>query len=601
VSKYRGNPWVVLVVVSLGFFMTLLDLTIVNIAIPDMITRLHASLDDILWVINAYALVLAVLLITAGRLGDLWGQRTMFIAGIVVFTIASAACGLAPNAAALIAFRSVQGLGAALLMPQTLAMLTMVFPAERRGAAFGIWGAVAGLATIAGPTLGGLLVTAFDWRYIFFVNLPIGVAVIVLATFLIPDLRTGRRHRMDIPGVLLASVALLAICYGLVEGQRYNWSTITSFVSIPLVLGAGVVLLAIFLLVQRARQGNEPLIPFSLFRNRNFSLMNWVSGTVTIGMMGIFLPFTIFLQSVLGFSALKAGLAMAPASLISMFVAPAAGRLSDRVGGKFILMTGLLLFAIGMGWLALIARPSSVWYDFLPGLVVAGVGIGCTFAPMTTIAMRDVQYQMAGAASGVLNTTRQVGSVIGTATVGALLQNRLAVSLTSQARLRTGSLPPSAQQHIIAGFQGAARNGVGIGAGQGGKSVSLPSGLPANLVPQIERVMHAIFTNGYVAAMRSTMIMPLLVLVVGALSCLLIQRKPAAPAPAGPPVAAATGQGDRSRVPGDGAAGQDGQGPTAGQDGHGPAAGQDGQVPAASQDGAVPAASPGQVARSPDR
>ncbi len=534
-TKYRGNPWVVLLVVSLGFFMTLLDLTIVNIAIPDMIHRLHASLDDILWVINAYALVLAVLLITAGRLGDLWGQRTMFIAGIVVFTLASAACGLSPNAATLIAFRSVQGLGAALLMPQTLAMLTMVFPPERRGAAFGIWGAVAGVATIAGPTLGGLLVTSFDWRYIFFVNLPIGVAVIVLAVLLIPDLRTGRRHRMDFTGVVLASLALLAICYGLVEGQRYNWSTIVSFVSIPLVLGLGVVLLVAFLLVQRAKQDGEPLIPFALFRNRNFTLMNWVSATVTIGMMGIFLPFTIYLQSVLAFSALKAGLTMAPASLVAMFIAPGAG-LSDRIGGKFILMAGLFSFAVGMGWMALIARPGSAWYVFLPALAVAGVGIGCTFAPMTTIAMRDVQYQMAGSASGVLNTTRQVGSVIGTAAVGALLQNRLADSLTSQATHRTVGLPAPVRQHIISGFQAAARSGVGIGSGQGG-SIQAPKGVPASVALRIEQIGHAIFANGYVQAMRGTMIMPLLVLVVGALSCLLVQRKTVAPA-GGPPATA---------------------------------------------------------------
>src|SRR6266702_4038428 len=178
-TKLRGNPWAVLVVVSLGFFMTLLDLTIVNIAIPNMITKLHASLDGILWVINAYALVLAVLLITAGRLGDLRGQKNMFMIGVVLFTAASAACGLSPTVSWLIAFRAVQGVGAALMMPQTLAILTMVFPAERRGAAFGIWGAVAGLATIAGPTLGGLLVTAFDWRYIFFINLPIGAIVMI--------------------------------------------------------------------------------------------------------------------------------------------------------------------------------------------------------------------------------------------------------------------------------------------------------------------------------------------------------------------------------------------------------------------------------------
>src|SRR6201987_6152614 len=212
-AKLRGNPWAVLVVVSLGFFMTLLDLTIVNIAIPDMINRLHASLDDVLWVINAYALVLAVLVITAGRLGDLIGPRTLFIAGVAVFTVASVACGLSPSAGWLIGFRAVQGLGAAMLMPQTLTIITNTFPPERRGAAFGVWGAVAGVATIAGPTLGGLLVTAFDWRYIFFINLPVGIAVLGLTFLLIPDLRTGRKHSFDVAGVLLASAALLAICY----------------------------------------------------------------------------------------------------------------------------------------------------------------------------------------------------------------------------------------------------------------------------------------------------------------------------------------------------------------------------------------------------
>src|SRR5580658_4502402 len=258
--------------------MTLLDLTIVNIAIPNLITNLHASFDDVLWVINAYALVLAVLVITGGRLGDLFGTRTLFVAGVTVFTAASAACGLAPSAGWLIAFRAVQGLGAAMLMPQTLTIITNTFPADRRGAAFGVWGAVAGVATIAGPTLGGLLVTAFDWRYIFFVNLPFGIACLILTFFIIPDLRPGRRHRIDIPGVLLASAALLAICYGLVEGQKYNWGTITSFISIPLVLGAGVALLIAFLVQQGRRQrgaGTEPLIPFALFRGRNYSLMNW--------------------------------------------------------------------------------------------------------------------------------------------------------------------------------------------------------------------------------------------------------------------------------------------------------------------------------------
>ncbi len=531
VSKYRGRPWVVLIVVSLGFFMTLLDLTIVNIAIPNMITKLHASLDGVLWVINSYALVLAVLLITAGRLGDLRGQRKLFIYGVALFTLASAACGFSPTVSWLIAFRAVQGVGAALLMPQTLAILTMVFPPERRGAAFGIWGAVAGVATIAGPTLGGLLVTAFDWRFIFFINVPIGALVIVLSVLWIPDLRTGREHRLDVPGVLLASAALLAICYGLVEGQRYNWGTITSFISIPLVIGAGVVLLAIFLLVQARTQDREPLVPFSLFRGRNFALMNWVSGAVTIGMMGIFLPFTIYLQSALGFSALKAGLTMAPASLVSMFVAPVAGRMTDRIGGKYILFAGLAFFAAGMGWTMGIASTTSTWQDFVPGLAVAGFGMGCTFAPMTTVAMRSVQPMMAGAASGMLNTVRQVGAVIGTAAVGALLQNRLAAALPAEARLRAATLPAQARGSFVTGFAKAAQRGIQVGAGQG--NIKLPAGTPPSLITQIEQLGREVFSLGFVNAMHQTMILPITVLSVAALSCLAIRQVtvPASPAP----------------------------------------------------------------------
>jgi EmrB/QacA subfamily drug resistance transporter len=507
----RRSPWVILIVVSLGFFMTLLDLTIVNIAIPNMISKLHASLDDILWVINAYALVLAVLLITAGRLGDLFGQRRVFFAGIAVFTLASAACGLSPSPGWLIAFRAVQGLGAALLMPQTLAILTMVFPPERRGAAFGIWGAVAGVATIAGPTLGGLLVTAFDWRYIFYINVPIGIAVLVMTPLLIPDLRTGRKHSFDVGGVVLASLGLLAICYALVEGQKYNWGTITGFISIPLLAGVGVVIMAVFVWLQATRQNGEPLVPFALFRDRNYSLMNVVAGFIAIGMLGIFLPFSIYLQSVLGFSALKAGLTMAPASLVAMFVAPAAGRMTDRIGGKYILMVGLLLFGGGMGSIALIAQPTSAWYDFLLPQIIAGIGIGCTFAPLTTVAMRNVQPMMAGAASGVFNTTRQLGTVIGTAGVGALLQNRLVAGFTSQAQLRTAGLPAQAREKLVAGFQAAAKGGLEVGSGH------RTTGLAGE-----------IFTHGFVSAMRPTILVPILFIAAGALVCVFIKRRSAA-------------------------------------------------------------------------
>ncbi|MGH3255286.1 MAG: DHA2 family efflux MFS transporter permease subunit [Streptosporangiaceae bacterium] len=520
-TKLRGNPWAVLVVVSLGFFMTLLDLTIVNIAIPNMILKLHATLDDVLWVLNAYALVLAVLVITAGRLGDLVGPRTMFVAGIIVFTAASAACGFAPGPGWLIGFRAVQGLGAAMLMPQTLAIVTMVFPPERRGAAFGIWGAVAGLATIAGPTLGGLLVTAFDWRWIFFVNLPVGIAVLAVTFYVIPDLRPGRSHRLDIRGVVLASLGLLGICYGLVEGQRYDWGTITSFVSIPLVIGAGIVLLAVFFLVQKLGQDGEPLIPFTLFRDRNFTLMNWVSGTLSVGMLGIFLPFTIYLQDALGFSALKAGLTMAPSSLVMILIAPFLGRLTDKIGGKYILMSGLTLFGVGMGWAVLVAEPSSSWQDFLPPLIVAGLGMGATFAPMTTTAMRNVQPQMAGAASGVLNTVRQVGSVIGTASVGALLENRLVTSLTSQATTSSAGLPPQVRATFIDGFRQAAASGL-IGGPQANSGAQ--RGIPKALAAELQRLGAYVFSHGYVLAMRWTMVLPISVVGLAAASCVLVKR-----------------------------------------------------------------------------
>src|SRR5215472_12458424 len=533
------SPWAILIVVSLGFFMTLLDLTIVNIAIPNMITKLHASLDDILWVINAYALVLAVLVITAGRLGDLIGPRVMFSSGVAVFTAASAACGLAPSPGWLIGFRAVQGLGAAMLMPQTLTIITNTFPPDRRGAAFGVWGAVAGVATIAGPTLGGLLVTAFDWRWIFFVNLPIGVLVLLITPVIIPDLRLGRRHRIDIPGVLLASAGLLAICYGLVEGQKYNWGKITGFISIPLIIGVGVVLLIVFLLVQKLTQDREPLVPFAVFRDRNYSVVNWVSGVLAVGMMGIFLPLTIYFQSVLGFSALKAGLVMAPASVVSMFVAPVAGKSTDKIGGKYILMSGLTLFGAGMGWLALIAHPDSSWLTFVAPLIVAGIGMGCIFAPMVTVAMRNIDPRVAGAASGVLNTVRQVGLVIGTAAVGALLQNRLVSAITAEASTRSAALPPSVRGRFVAEMDNSAKSGIQVGAGQSGGSTHLGPGVPAQIVAEITRIGHEVFTNAFVTAMQQTMLLPVILLAIGALSCLAIREGKRAPAPAEPAAAAA--------------------------------------------------------------
>jgi EmrB/QacA subfamily drug resistance transporter len=424
-ARRRAGDWAILLTLSLGFFMTLLDLTIVNIAIPDMRRDLHASLAEIGWVINAYVIVLAVLMITAGRLGDLRGRRNLFIIGIAVFTLASAASGLSQTGTELIAARVVQGFGAAAAMPQTMAIIIAIFPRERRGAALGVWGGVAALATIAGPTVGGVLVTWMGWRWIFFVNVPLGIVAIILASAIIPDVRSGKRLPLDLPGVLIASAGLVAITYGLVEGQSSGWGTVWSFVSIPLIFVAGMALLVIFVLVQALRQERRPLLPFTLFADRNYTLMAGVSVVISVGLVGMALPLTLYLQTVLGFSAIKAGLTMAPASLASGFSAPFVGKLADQ-GGKYLLIIGFTLYATGLISICLVAGPSSHWYDLVPGYVITGLGVGFTMSPMQTIATRDVDPALAGAASGVLNTARQLGSALGSAVVLAVLQNRLA-------------------------------------------------------------------------------------------------------------------------------------------------------------------------------
>lgn len=426
-----SNPWIVLLVLCAGFFMILLDLTVVNIAIPNIVEDLHTSLDGVLWVLNGYMLVYAVLLITAGRLGDFYGQRNMFALGLVVFTLASAYCGLAPDISHLQAARVIQGVGGALITPQTLAILTAIFPPDRRGAAFGVWGGVAGVASVAGPTVGGFLVTGWGWRAIFYLNVPVG-ALTLLATFLvIPDLRSGRRHNLDLLGIALATAGLFAIVFALIEGQRFAWGTVWGPITIPLLLGAGVLVLAVFVVWERTQA--DPLMPLSLFHNRNFALLNWIGVVVSFGMLGMFLTIMIYLQSVLRLNPLEAGLTIAPSSVISMVVAPIAGRMSDRIGGKYILLTGLLLFALGMGWLIGVTSLSSTPWTFVAPFSVIGLGMGMVFSPMVTVAMRNVSPAMAGAASGVFNSTRQVGAVIGSSVVGAILQNQLAEGLHAHA------------------------------------------------------------------------------------------------------------------------------------------------------------------------
>src|SRR6267378_6170706 len=532
-AQARTNPWLVLLVLTTGFFMILLDTTIVNVAIPAMSTGLNTTLDQILWVLNAYILVYAVLLITAGRLGDLYGQRNLFAIGLFVFTVASALCGISQNVTELIAFRILQGVGGALLTPQTLAIITTLFPPERRGAAFGIWGGVAGLATIAGPTVGGALVTYIDWRWIFFVNVPIGIAALIATFLIIPDIRPGRRHGWDFVGVFLATAGLFAVVFGLIEGQRFNWGEIgSSGITIPEVIIGGVVLLAVFIVWERFQA--EPLMPLSLFRDRNFAVANWIAAAISFGMLSLFLPIVIYLQSVRGFSALTAGLTFAPMSLTSMFVAPFAGRFADKVGGKYILLAGISLFTVGFGLVTFVAGPDSTWINFLVPAIIAGAGMGMTFAPMTTVAMRNISPQMSGAASGILNTTRQLGAAIGSAVVGALLQSQLATTLHDQAVSHAAALPPSFRDQFIKAFSSVSSNGFEIGTGQNG--AKLPSDLPPAIAQQITALAHDVFVSAYIDAMKGTLTVPIAFLAFTALTTLLIKRRSRPAAAKGEPV-----------------------------------------------------------------
>jgi EmrB/QacA subfamily drug resistance transporter len=438
----------------------------------------------------------------------------------VIFTLASVACGFAQSPTQLIIFRVIQGLGGALLTPQTLSVLTMIFPPDKRGAAFGIWGSVAGVATVAGPVVGGWLVTDFGWRWIFFVNVPVGIVALVGAAIVMPNLKLNRRHRLDWLGTVLATAALFLVTFGLIEGQPHHWGRVWGPITIVELIVAGGVLGVGFIFQQWAQRNGEPLIPFQIFRDRNYSIMNYVVMSIAFGMLGLFLPLTIFLQSVLGLSALQAGLTTAPMSLIAMVIAPFAGRLSDRLGGKWILFVGLSLFSLGMGILIASSHPNSTRWHLLPGLIVAGFGMGMTFAPLQTVAMHNVEPRMAGAASGFINTTRQLGGVIGSAAVGALLQAQLAVKLDAAAVRDSAALPAPQRAAFLAKFHDAATGNLDIGSAAGG--FTFPDGTPE----QIKQLARTVFGQGFANAMRVTLWLPIAVLAVGALSVLLVRQRP---------------------------------------------------------------------------
>ncbi|MFI6294798.1 MFS transporter [Nonomuraea sp. NPDC050790] len=399
----------VLATVCLAFFMTMLDTTIVNIAIPDLRTGLGASLDQALWVLNGYTLAFAVLLLTFGRLGDRHGHRAVFLAGLAVFTVASGLCGLAQDPAQLIAVRVLQGAGAALLMPQTLSIIVTTFPPDRRGTAFGVWSGVAGLATIAGPAVGGVLVDVLTWRAVFLINLPLGVLAFVAARFVLPHGGAATRVALDPVGVLLSSAGLFVLVFALVGGE-------------PHLTVLGGLLLGAFLAHQHSAQARTPLLPFRLFRDRNFALMNAVLMAALFATVGLLITYTLYLQSVLGLTPTQAGLMLAPPSLATLVISPLAGRLADRVPPRLIFGVGLSVFAAGFVLLALFSDGRTDAVALLPGMLLCGVGAGAVFAPANALAMRKVPPELTGAASGVVSTLRQVGTVLGASVVGAILQ-----------------------------------------------------------------------------------------------------------------------------------------------------------------------------------
>ncbi|MFV2107902.1 DHA2 family efflux MFS transporter permease subunit [Micromonospora sp. LOL_015] len=428
-AKLRGNPWAVLAVLSLAYFLTQLDVAVLAVAVPSIMADLDASADQVVWSLSAYIFLLAMALITAGRLGDLYGRRRIFLLGVAVFTVASVAAGLAQGPGQLIAARAVQGLGAALLTPQTLALLMEAFPPDRRGTAFGIRGAVGGIAAISGPAAGGVLVSSLDWRWIFWLNLPLGLLMLVVGRLVLPEVAQRVRRRLDVPGVVLASAALFCLAFGISQGERYGWNA-----GIWATLGGSGLFVAAFLTQQRRRQDREPLVPFALFRRRNFPLMNGFSLTTSGTVIGLVLVLSLYFQQALGLDAWAAGLMIVPASLFSTLLDPVAGRLADRVQGRYLLLVGAVATVAGMAWAAIEMRDGATWTAFVAPMCVIGVGNAFLFTPLAVVALSDVEQQQAGAASGVLITSLQIGSMLGAAAVGTLLHSQIGEVTVGAAR-----------------------------------------------------------------------------------------------------------------------------------------------------------------------
>jgi EmrB/QacA subfamily drug resistance transporter len=432
------SPWPALFALCLGFFMILVDTTIVTVATPAIISDLHADVNSVVWVTSAYLLAYAVPVLITGRLGDRYGPKNLYLVGLTVFTLASLWCGLTTSIEMLIAARVLQGLGAGILTPQTMSVITRIFPADKRGQAMALWGATAGVATLVGPILGGILVDALGWEWIFFINIPVGIIGFVLAVRWVPKLEI-RMHKFDWLGVALSGVGMFLLVFGIQQGHKYHWN---AWVMASIV--GGLVVFALFVLWQHVNT-QEPLVPLSLFHDRNFSISNFAISTMSFTATAMGFPTMLYAQLVRGYSPLESALLFVPMAVMSIVLAPIVGRFTDRVHPRILTGSGFLITAASIYLLSRTLTADGPVWPILATFALLGIGMAGIWAPLAATATRNLPMTMAGAGSGVYNATRQVGAVLGSAAIAVLLDSRIAAH-----GLSGGAEPDGALQQLPA-------------------------------------------------------------------------------------------------------------------------------------------------------
>jgi EmrB/QacA subfamily drug resistance transporter len=435
----ENRKWWTLGAVAFGLFMIMLDNTIVNVALPSIQRDLNIGISELEWVFNGYALTFGVLMLTGGKLADLLGRRRIFIVGLVIFTLASLACGLASSAGMLIGARVVQGAGSALMNPATLSIIAATFPPRQRGMAIGIWAGVSAMALAIGPLVGGLITQHWSWNWIFFINVPIGILAIVVARLVIDESRdTSAEQRLDLPGLLTSAGALFALTYGLIEANTYGWTS----ARILSLFAVAIVGFAAFVLLEHRQRA--PMLDLALFKNGTFAGANTVMLLVGLAMFGVFFYNSLFIQNVIGYSAVQTGASFLPMTVLIILVAPVAGKYSDRVGSRWLMGIGMVLLSASLFVFSRLDASSDFW-NILPGLLIGGFGMALVMTPTTAAAMGSVAVDKAGVGSAVLNSMRQVGGALGIAVMGAIV----AASATG----RPGT--PEAVQGFVTGYQHA--------------------------------------------------------------------------------------------------------------------------------------------------